>query len=146
MFICIPTQAVILNIHCNDAPVTVTYNGITKELTQMRSGSCEIDSLLSVMLEDKLPISVFDDCLFRLRMKINVDSTGYISCCQFLGDIDYSLKSYIVNVLKKIKFNPAIKNRHPVNSTMIIMVKLDFTKMVSDIKRNLFGATCSESN
>lgn len=85
MFICIPTQAVILNIHCNDAPVTVTYNGITKELTQMRSGSCEIDSLLSVMLEDKLPISVFDDCLFRLRMKINVDSTGYFLLSIFRG-------------------------------------------------------------
>ena len=116
---------------------------MTRELKEVKCGKYEIDSLMSVVLEDTLPVSIFDGCILRFRVKMCIEPTGYIDSCEVFGDLDSRIKSYVVNVLKVIKFNPAIKNGRRMSSAMSIIVKLDFTKVESDIKRKLFSSKCS---
>lgn len=57
-------------------PPLLHYKGITRVLTDLKNNEGTVDSLLSIVLEDKLPINVYDGCYIRIRMRILILSNG----------------------------------------------------------------------
>lgn len=120
-------------------PPLLHYKGITRVLTDLKNNEGTVDSLLSIVLEDKLPINVYDGCYIRIRMQILILSNGNAKVKRFFGKIPAYLQKDINRIINQMKFIPAKLKGKNVKSEKTISILLDLTTYPSSIRKNLLS-------
>lgn len=112
---------------CKKCYPIFSYQGISHEVVVMDDDN-QIDSLLSKYLTDHLPLNVYDNCMFRVRIKLSIDKTGQGKIVKVYSDTPKELVRQIQSLLEMAKFQPATNKSKPCSFTANVMLLLDFTK------------------
>ena len=120
-------------------PPLLHYQGITRALIDLKSNEGKVDSLLSIVLEDRLPIIVYDGCYFRIRIRILILSNGNARVKRFFGKLPAYLQQDINKIISHMKFIPAKLKGKNIKSEKMVSVLLDLTIYPSTIRKNLFS-------
>ena len=88
----------------------------------------QIDTLLSKYLTDNLPLNIYDNCIFRLRVKLFINKRGQAKIIKTFSDTPKILVRQINSLLEDVKFQPAENNKKSCSFTANVMLLIDFTK------------------
>lgn len=119
---------------------SVQYKGLKRPLKPIcDGGEFVIDSLMSVILEDEMPRNVVDNSIFRLIITMNINHRGHINRVHLFGTSSVGdIYNYICSILNRLKFEVPKGKMQKKNYDVSIMVKLDFTREISDIRSKMF--------
>ena len=104
-----------------------SYKGIRHQIVIMDDNN-QIDTLLSKYLTDKLPLNIYDNCIFRLRVKLFINKRGHAKIIKTFSDTPKVLVRQINSLLEDVKFQPAENNKKTCSFTANVMLLIDFTK------------------
>lgn len=104
-----------------------SYKGISHQIVIMDDNN-QIDTLLSKYLTDKLPLNIYDNCIFRLRVKLFINKRGHAKIIKTFSDTPKVLVRQINSLLEDVKFQPAENNKKTCSFTANVMLLIDFTK------------------
>ena len=104
-----------------------SYKGISHQLVIMDDNN-QIDTLLSKYLTDNLPLNIYDNCIFRLRVKLFINKRGQAKIIKTFSDTPKVLVRQINSLLEDVKFQPAENNKKSCSFTANVMLLIDFTK------------------
>ena len=104
-----------------------SYKGISHQLVIMDDNN-QIDTLLSKYLTDNLPLNIYDNCIFRLRVKLFINKRGQAKIIKTFSDTPKILVRQINSLLEDVKFQPAENNKKTCSFTANVMLLIDFTK------------------
>ncbi len=104
-----------------------SYKGISHQLVIMDDNN-QIDTLLSKYLTDNLPLNIYDNCIFRLRVKLFINKRGQAKIIKTFSDTPKILVRQINSLLEDVKFQPAENNKKSCSFTANVMLLIDFTK------------------
>ena len=103
-----------------------SYKGISHEIVVMDVNN-QIDSLLSKYLTDNLPLNIYDNCIFRLRVKLFINKRGQAKIIKTFSDTPKILVRQINHLLEIVKYQPAINKNKYCSFSATVMLLLDFT-------------------
>lgn len=103
-----------------------TYKGISRQIT-VADADNQIDTLLSKFLTENLSLNFYDDCFFRLRVKLFINKKGRAKIIKTYSDTPKILVRHINSLFETVKFLPAIKRNKYCSFTANVILLLDFT-------------------
>lgn len=110
---------------------------------QIINGKLQVvrDSLLSVYLEDNVHCPNYCEGIFQYNILLNINETGKIENVAFEENKHNSeiLQNLITEALKKIQFEPAVKNNKNVSIVITLNVLIDLYNYPSKIRQALLN-------
>lgn len=103
-----------------------SYKGINHQIVVMDANN-QVDTLLSKYLTDNLPLNIYDDCIFRLRVKLFINKKGHAKIIKTYSDTPKVLVNHINSLLDLVTFQPAIYKNKFCSFKANVMLLLDFT-------------------
>lgn len=94
------------------------------------------DSLLSIYLEDNVHCPNYCEGIFQYNILLDINETGKIDSVSFEEDKYNSeiLHNLIIQALKKIQFEPAVKNNKNISIVITVNVLIDLYNYPSKIR------------